>query len=251
MRIVIVDADTMNAKYLTFVLAEAGHREIVHAHNVGGGLQAVFAAATDLVLLDLALPEMDGVALCQMLRDRGYNGPVIFVTQGSTTQDKVRAFARGADDFVDRPFDPGELIARIGAVVRRTRHAAQQQSSTLLRFGDAELCMSDLTFQVGDQEPVRLTPTEMQILAHLMQSSGIPVSRNRLIERTWGVDFLHESNRVDVYIRRLREKIEPDPSAPVYLRTVRGVGYVFVPPGYPSPAGSGASARQCTAACGP
>ena len=154
----------------------------------------------------------------------------VFVTQGGTTQDKVRAFARGADDFVQRPFDPGELVARIGAVVRRAQHQARQQASTELRVGDATLSMSDLTFQVGDREPVRLTPTEMQILAHLMQSSGTPVSRKRLIERTWGVDFLHESNRVDVYIRRLREKIEPEPSSPIYVRTVRGVGYVFCPP---------------------
>ncbi|MFO7271800.1 response regulator transcription factor [Sphaerobacter thermophilus] len=230
MRIVIVDADAMNAKFLTFVLAEAGHREIIHANSVPAALRAVFSAETDLVLLDLALPEMDGIALCQTLRERGYTGPIIFVTQGGTTQDKVRAFARGADDFVQRPFDPGELVARIGAVVRRAQHQARQQASTELRVGDATLSMSDLTFQVGDREPVRLTPTEMQILAHLMQSSGTPVSRKRLIERTWGVDFLHESNRVDVYIRRLREKIEPEPSSPIYVRTVRGVGYVFCPP---------------------
>lgn len=230
MRIVIVDADAMNAKFLTFVLAEAGHREIIHANSVAAALRAVFSSETDLVLLDLALPEMDGVALCQTLRERGYTGPIIFVTQGGTTQDKVRAFSRGADDFVQRPFDPGELVARIGAVVRRAQQQTRQQTSTLLRVGNAALSMSDLTFQVGDREPVRLTPTEMQILAHLMQSSGTPVSRKRLIERTWGVDFLHESNRVDVYIRRLREKIEPEPSSPIYVRTVRGVGYVFCPP---------------------
>ncbi|MDI3341635.1 MAG: response regulator transcription factor, partial [Sphaerobacter sp.] len=155
---------------------------------------------------------------------------IIVVTQQRTTQDKVRAFTRGADDFVERPFDPPELVARISAVVRRCRRSESRLASTVLQVGSARLSMSHLTFQIDGQPPVRLTPTEMQLLALLMQSSMSPVSRSRLIERTWGIEFLHESNRVDVYIRRLREKIEPDPSSPIYVRTVRGVGYLFCPP---------------------
>lgn len=230
MRIVIVDADSMSGRLLQFVLGEAGHKDIVHARGVSEALEEVIGRETDAVILDMDLPDMTGVELCRELRARRYSGPIMFVSYAGTTQDKVSAFSNGADDFVVKPFDPEELVARLDAVVRRYKQADYQSLGTVLKAGDAELSIGQLTFCVEGRPPVRLTPTEMQILECLMRNVNITIRRDTLIERAWGCDFLIDTNRVDVYIRRLREKIERDPSRPEYIHTVRGVGYVFRPP---------------------
>ena len=233
MRIVVIDPDRMTGKLLHFVLTDAGHEAII-AKTAADGLHEVIGRETDAVLLetDLLAPGLDGFELCKELRARRYNGPLIFVTQRRDTQDKVRAFDYGADDYIIEPFDPLELVARVHSAARRFRHADFQALGTVLKAGDAELSIGELTFRVEGRIPTILTPTEMRMLECLMRNSNITISRDTLIERTWGYDFLGDSNRVDVYIRRIRKKVERDAAQPEYLHTIRGLGYVFRPPAW-------------------
>lgn len=233
MRIVVVDPDRMTSKLLHFVLTDAGH-DVVLAKNAADGLEQVVGRETDAVLIEVDLPGpgLDGYELCKELRARRYNGPLIFVTQRRETRDKLQAFDFGADDYIIEPFDALELVARVHSVARRFRNADYQALGTVLKAGDAELSIGELTFRVEGRQPTVLTPTEMRMLECLMRNSNITISRDTLIERTWGYDFIGDSNRVDVYIRRIRKKVELDPAQPEYLHTVRGLGYVFRPPAW-------------------
>jgi two-component system response regulator RegX3 len=226
MRIVVVDPDPMTAKLLRFVLGEAGH-EVQLTKTAKSALATVLEQETDALLLKTDLPDSDGWILCKELRGHRYTGPIIFVTKRNETQAKLRAFEHGADDFIAEPFDPAELVARVDAVSRRCKRADLQALGTLLKVGDAELSIGELTFRAQGRPPVYLTPTEMRMLECLMRNHGITISRDTLIERTWDHNFIGDSNRVEVYVRRVRKKIELDPAQPEYLHTVRGVGYVF------------------------
>jgi DNA-binding response OmpR family regulator len=213
MRTLVVHPDGMTAKLLRFILNESGH-EVVLLKRAEQCLRAARERETDAVLLTVALPDRDGFALCQELRKQRYPGPVIVLTPQEATSEKLRAFAAGADDVIE-------------AISRRCRPLEQQALGTVLTVGEAELSLSDLLFRVGDQEPVPLTPTELRLLECLMRNQGIIISRQRLTERIWGQDSFGESNRIDVYVRRVRKKIERDPDHPAYFQTVRGLGYRF------------------------
>ncbi|HUZ00242.1 MAG TPA: response regulator transcription factor [Thermomicrobiaceae bacterium] len=226
MHIVVVDPEPVQAKLLGFILQEAGHTVTL----VPTGTQAlatVPAHETAAVLLDAELPDMTGTDLCKELRARRYSGPMIFVSHRSHRNDKISAFDHGADDYVVEPYDPQELLARVDAVVRRCRHADFHPLGTVLKVGEVELSIGELTVRTDLGREITLTPTEMRILECLMRNSPITISRDTLIERTWGYDFAVEGNRVDVYIMRLRKKLEVDPARPQLLQTVRGIGYVF------------------------
>lgn len=229
MRVVVIDPEFMTARVLGFVLGEAGH-DVVLTSSASDALVEVTAQKTDVVLLEAELPDMNGCDLCKELRARRYNGPIIFVTHRNAIHEKVRAFDYGADDYVVEPFDPMELVARVAAVSRRCRQADYQALGTILTVGDVELSIGDLTVRIGDNPPVLLTPTEMRLLECLMRNAELTISRETLIVRTWGYDFVGESNRVDVYVSRLRKKVERDPAEPEYVQTVRGIGYVFRTP---------------------
>lgn len=229
MRSLVINPDPMTAKLIRFVLNEAGH-DVILATSAAEALREIKRQEIDAVILELDLPDRDGTELCQEFRHHLYTGPFIFLTKRYQTPDKLRAFAHGADDVIVDPFDPAELVARVEAVTRRYKQADQQALGTLLRVGDAELSIAELTFRSPGRPPVLLTPTEMRILECLMRNSQVTISRETLIERTWGYEFVGESNRVDVYIRRLREKIEREPGRPEYIHTIRGIGYVFRAP---------------------
>ncbi len=231
MRIVVVEPARLSGRVLEFVLADAGH-EVVLIATAAAALGAVIGRETDAVLLsaDLPRPGPDGYDLCKELRGRRYNGPLLFVTPSQAIDDKVRAFTVGADDYLVVPFDPRELLARVEAMVRRCRAADRQGLGTIVRVGDAELSLGDQSFRREGRVPETLTPVELRMLECLMRNQGITIGRETLIERVWGFDFLGDSNRVDVYIRRVRKKVEDNPDQPTYIHTVRGIGYVFRPP---------------------
>jgi two-component system, OmpR family, response regulator RegX3 len=225
-RIVIVDDDPVTAKVLRFVLEDEGYETVAVAR---GSLvfSEVVGRETHLVILDVNLPDIHGFDLCKELRARRYNGPIIFLTGRRDIADKLEGFRIGADDYMVKPFEPLELVARVGSVLRRFYRGDQQLQGTMLRAGDAELSIGNLTYSSSTVSPTLLTPTEMRILECLMRNHRIIISRETLIERVWGYEFIGDTNRVDVYIRRVRRKIEPDPATPRYLHTVRGIGYVF------------------------
>jgi DNA-binding response OmpR family regulator len=225
-RVVIVDDDPVGAKVIRFILEDEGYEAV----TVGRGSQAfqhVIGQQTDLVILDVNLPDFDGFHLCKELRARRYNGPLMFLSSRSEIADKLEGFRLGADDYLVKPFEPLELVARINSVIRRSKRVDEQALGTIVRVEDAELSIGELTYSSKTVQPTLLTPTEMRILECLMRNSRIVIGRETLIERVWGFDFLGDTNRVDVYIRRVRRKIELDPTAPQYLHTVRGIGYVF------------------------
>jgi two-component system response regulator RegX3 len=226
MRIVVVNPDRIMAKLMRFVLVEAGH-DAVLTRTADEAVNQIVNQATDAVLLDVDLPDGDGCQLCKTLRERHFSGPILFVSGRRDTKDKLRAFDCGADDYVVEPFDPQELVARIDVVARRCRRSPIQTPEATLRVGDAQLLISELAFKTPGRQPVLLTPTEMRLLECLMRNVGTTISREALIEHIWGYDFLGDSNRVEVYVARLRKKIETDPSEPEYLHTIRGLGYVF------------------------
>lgn len=183
----------------------------------------------DAILLDVAMPGMDGMSLCRELRQAGIDVPILMLTARDTDADKLRGFGSGADDYVTKPFSPVELVARVGAHVRRYRRFREQDRQAL-RFGD--LLIDPVARQVwkGGQE-VTLTPREFDLLLFLARHPHQVFTREQLFEAVWGERYLEaDSNTVTVHIRRLRSRLGDDPSQGAMIRTVWGVGYRFDPP---------------------
>ncbi len=226
--ILIVEDDPLLTKLLAFVLADAGYRTTALADSAAA-LHLLADETIHLALLDIGLPGVDGLALCSAIRHAHPDLPVIFLSGRAVLADKVAGFNSGADDYLAKPFEPQELLARIRAVLRRHQRAERNVYGLTIRVGDAVLDLQELGFTVPGRESVVLTPTEMKILECLMRNANAVIARETLIERTWGYDYEGTDNRVPVYIRRLRKKVEADPGNPIYLHTVRDVGYTFRP----------------------
>lgn len=225
---VLVEPDAAEARLLEFLLEEAGHP----VQLAGGAAEAVRLAldgGADALILEAELGASDGYSLCQELRGRGFKAPVLFLSQRGERADKLKAFDSGADDFLVKPYDPQELLARLESAARRFRNADHDLMGRLLRVGDVELSVGELAVTVGRRR-VFLSPTEARLLECLMRNSPITLSRDTLIDRAWPNDFASDTNRVDVYVARLRRKLERDSTRPEYIHTVRGMGYAFRPP---------------------
>lgn len=224
--ILVVDDDAITSKVLRYLLEDAGYRTTtLHDPRM---IDAVLQEqSVDLVLLDVMLPYVDGFTLCAALQRDHPNIPIIFLSARVTVQDKVAGLNQGADDYIEKPFQPAELLVRIKAVLHRYRRLDHGRDSTIVRVGEASLNIGRLQFSVGTRQPVLLTPTEMRILEHLMRNANTVIPRQSLIERLGRQHSPGVSNRIDVYVRRLRRKIERDPDDPTYIHTVRGVGYIF------------------------
>jgi len=198
---------------------------VVTADN---GRNALFVARQqkpDLILLDIMMPEMDGYEFVRVYR-KERDTPIILLTARLEETDKVLGLELGADDYVTKPFGMRELVARIRAVLRRSGQEAPQDA--VLRVADITLDKSNRLVQVGDRL-VHLTPSEFDLLAALMSAPGRVFSRDILLEQVQGVAFEGIERTIDVHIRNLRTKIEPDPRHPRYIETVFGVGYRFRP----------------------
>lgn len=226
MRIVVIHGSVMISKIVTFILSDAGH-DVVRAADETATISEVAEYETHAVVIGADAEHIDSYRLCKDLRATRYNGPVIFISHKSEPQAKLKAFQHGADDYLLEPFEPDEFLARIEAMARRCLHLDHQPMGAVVKVADAELSIGEMTFRREGHPAVMLTPTEMRLLERLMRNAGITISRDTLIERTWGFDYFGDSNRVDVYIARIRKKIEPDPAHPRFLHTIRGAGYVF------------------------
>lgn len=224
--LLIVQDDPATSNLLNALLPESGYRvtTLADPRAVGPFLRET---TVNLVLLDAALPYIDGFTLCATLRSEHPNIPVIFLSEHDTLRDKVVGFSKGADDYIGKPFDPTELLARIRAVLHRYRRVEGDQSEIVITVGDTSLDLGKLQFVAPERRPVLLTPTEVKLLECLMRNANAVVSRDTLIARTHGDYSPEGSNRTDVYIRRLRKKIEANPIDPSLIHTIRGVGYVF------------------------
>src|SRR5919202_1279323 len=206
------------------VLSDAGF--VVHTAADGdSGLTMALDVRPDLVVLDIGLPKRSGLELARELRDRAFLKPVLMLTARGTVSDKVSGLDAGADDYLAKPFDADELVARVRALLRRSTLRA---GDTVMRVGD--LTLDPLSRQVVRADhPVNLTQKEYALLEYLMRNAGRPVTREMITEQVWKQDYDPGTNIVDVYINYLRKKIDSDPSAPPLIHTVRGVGYVLSP----------------------
>jgi len=210
---------------ISFLLREEGY-EVVSADNGESALELVDREAPDLVILDVMMPHLDGFEVCRRIRQK-QDVPVIFLSAKGETVDKVAGLELGADDYLAKPFEPSELLARVKAVTRRAAAAAGEESQTLLTVAD--LTVDPLTNQAifADGSTVELTPIEFRLLHCLMRNAGRILSHDLLMSTVWGYNYEGYSNQIAVYIRRLRMKIEADPNQPKRLVTVRGLGYKF------------------------
>jgi two-component system, OmpR family, response regulator RegX3 len=227
-RILIVQHDPITCQIMNVAL-DAGEQQCVVARSGAEALAVFTERHTALLLLDTQLPDIDGFALLHALRVREYSGPVIFVSTLDALQTKLQAFRNGADDFLSIPFEPLELAVRVEAVLRRFRSAARAAAEAYIRVDDAELHLGTLTYRSDAVGPTLLGPTELRLLECLMRNARVAVSRAPLARHVWGYGVADGALRIDATVHRVRHVIEPEPTRPRYLHTVRGVGYMFQP----------------------
>lgn len=224
MRILVVDDDPIGGRMLQFLLSEQGYAVDI-VDNARGALSLVERNPPDLMLLDVNLPQLSGFEIYQRLRDQSYDFPVIFVTAKGELEDRLQGLRMGADDYICKPFQPAELAARVETVMRRYRRAITGEKQ--VHSDDMEIDVTALQVTLPSNRQVRLTPTEMKLLLHFIQHRGQTLSREELMTAVWGEAYAGESNIVDVYIRRLRRKIERDATNPELIQSARGVGYKY------------------------
>ena len=230
-RVLIVEDEKNIVDILRFNLQRSGY-EVLGAYDGQEGLRMALEENPDLILLDVMLPKMNGFDVCRALRDKGSNVPVIILTAREEESDKVLGLEIGADDYITKPFSMRELIARVGANIRRTAMTAVPAPAS-----DAMPVAGDLSINTDSHQVYRagqaidLTQREYELLTFLASHPNKVYSRIALMEQVWNYGYVGDDARtVDVTVRRLREKIEADPANPVYILTRRGAGYYFSVP---------------------
>ena len=223
-RILVVEDEESYRDPLTYQLTREGF-EVVEAADGNSALAAYDAEGADLVLLDLMLPGLSGTEVCRELRARG-DVPVIMLTAKDSEIDKVVGLELGADDYVTKPYSYRELLARVRAVLRRRQPngTAEHDEDGVLEVGPVRMDVERHTVAVGGVG-VALPLKEFDLLELLMRNAGRVLTRGQLIDRVWGADYVGDTKTLDVHVKRIRSKIEPDPGTPKYLLTVRGLGY--------------------------
>ncbi len=236
-RIAVIEDDPLQAESLEFILRQEGYAVAIAGTGEAGLALVRGTLAPDVVLLDVALPDLSGVELVRRLR-AGSGVPIIMLTARRQESDKITGLDAGADDYVTKPFNAGELLARIRAQLRRGNQRGPRSAGGDGIFDIGQLRVDSGTRRVtrGGQ-PIELSAREFDILHILAEAAGRVVQRDYLFTSVWGADFFGDERALDVYVRMLRKKIEPDPSCPTYLHTVRGVGYRLAEEA-PGPAGT-------------
>ncbi len=224
---VLVVEDDKNIADLIRLYMEKEGMECQTAGSGVEGMEKFQSLQPDLVLLDIMLPGMDGWAVCRKIRETSKT-PIIMLTAKGELEDKVNGLEMGADDYITKPFETKELLARVHAVLRRTG-GEEETAGRRLVFDKPKSLIIDLDSYelVVDGKRVDTPPKELELLFHLASSPNRVFTRNQLLDEVWGFDYFGDSRTVDVHIKRLREKIEDDPANPELLLTVWGVGYKF------------------------
>lgn len=240
-RILVVDDERPIAEILKFNLEKEGF-EVSLAFDGTEAVEKAFSEKPDLVILDVMLPRLNGLEVCELLRKESAV-PILMLTAKGEEEDKISGFELGADDYVTKPFSLRELIARVKALLRRTQSSSQEngsdepsdaRGSPYGRFESTQVIrLGELVIDLGAYEVTKagrrvdLTPREFELLRYLATKPGEVFTRKRLLQEVWGYEFYGDTKTVDVTVRRLREKVECDPSDPAYIQTKRGVGYYF------------------------
>ena len=225
--VLVVEDEPNLLAALEYSLEQEGY-DTLTATNGEAGLRIAMTGTPDLVILDVMLPSLDGMEVCRILR-RESNVPIIMLTAKSEEIDRVVGLELGADDYVTKPFSMRELLARIRNLLRRASRAIPSEFSSRSETIESENLVVDLTSHSAslNAAPLDMKPREFSLLALLMANRGRAFTRDQILERLWGHDYIGDSRTVDVHVRWLREKIEPDPSSPRRIVTIRGVGYRF------------------------
>ncbi len=222
-KILVVDDERVMVKGIKFNLENEGY-QVETGSDGEEAVEKARAGQFDLIILDLMMPKIDGLQACMKIREFS-NVPVIMLTAKGEDADKIIGFECGADDYITKPFNILELKARIRALLRRAGAAAQQQREASRLTQGAITLDLDERAAWRDGAPVELTAKEFDLMALLMQNPGRVYSRENLLNLVWGYEYIGEFRTVDVHIRRLREKLEPDPASPEHILTKWGVGY--------------------------
>jgi len=221
-RVLVVEDEESFSDALSYMLRREGFDAVVAA--TGPDALAEFdRGGADIVLLDLMLPGLSGTEVCRALRGRS-NVPIIMLTAKDSEIDKVVGLELGADDYVTKPYSARELVARIRAVLRRRSDAEPAADDAVLEAGPVRMDVERHVVSVAG-EPVSLPLKEFDMLEYLLRNAGRVLTRGQLIDRVWGSDYVGDTKTLDVHVKRLRAKLEPDPAVPTFLLTVRGLGY--------------------------
>ncbi len=227
-KILIIEDEKLISDILKFSLEKEGYKVFTSYDGIQG-IQSTKDNKPDLILLDIMLPEKDGFEVCKEVR-KITNNPIIMLTAKDTELDKVLGLEMGADDYVTKPFSNRELMVRIKANLRRNNSNDNLEVISKKIVID-EIAIDNLTYVVKKREKIiELTHREFELIYYLAKRKGIVLTREHLLQAVWGYDYLGDVRTVDVTIRRLREKVEDNPSEPKYIITKRGLGYVFINP---------------------
>jgi two-component system response regulator RegX3 len=225
-RVLVVEDEESFSDALSYMLRKEGF-EVSVAGTGPAALAEFDRAGADIVLLDLMLPQMSGTEVCRRLRTRS-RVPIIMITARDSEIDKVVGLEIGADDYVTKPYSPRELVARIHAVLRRRSADAAEPAGPTLSSGPVRMDVDRHVVTVNGDH-VQLPLKEFELLELLLRNAGRVLTRGQLIDRIWGADYVGDTKTLDVHVKRLRSKVEPEPSSPRHIVTVRGLGYKFEP----------------------
>jgi len=231
-KILVVDDESSIVTLLQYNLEQAGFL-VDTAVDGQQGYDSVFENKPDLIILDLMLPKMDGMEVCKALRIKGINTPIIMLTAKDDEFDKVLGLELGADDYMTKPFSPREVTARVKAVLRRTQQVVQEiepvVNESSFEFGSLQVYPERFEVLLNE-EALEFTPKEFELLVHLMENKNRVLTRDQLLSAVWNYDFAGDTRIVDVHISHLRDKIEENSRKPMFIKTIRGLGYKFEEP---------------------
>ncbi|MGX9135547.1 response regulator [Rummeliibacillus sp. JY-2-4R] len=233
-RILVVEDEISIATLLQYNLNQAGY-DVITANDGQDGLNKAISEKPDLILLDLMLPKLDGMEVCKELRMKKINTPIIMLTAKDEEFDKVLGLELGADDYMTKPFSPREVMARVKAVLRRSRVIEETH--------DEEPALGEKTYHIGhlniypdrfeaflDETLLEFTPKEFELLMYLIENKNRVLTRDQLLSAVWHYDFAGDTRIVDVHISHLRDQIEENSRKPKFIKTIRGLGYKFEEP---------------------
>ncbi|SHH69462.1 MULTISPECIES: response regulator transcription factor [Virgibacillus] len=226
-KILIVDDEKSIVTLLNFNIEKAGFVTDV-AYDGYEAVQKAQSNNYDLIVLDLMLPEMDGMDVCRYLRNNQINTPILMLTAKDEEFDKVLGLELGADDYLTKPFSPKEVVARIKAILRRAKRV-EKSNFSFIQVGDLTVFPERYEAEMAGKV-ITFTRKEFELLYYLAKNKGKVISRDQLLSGVWDYDFVGDTRIVDVHVSHLRDKIEPDSKKPVYIKTVRGLGYKLEDP---------------------
>ncbi|WP_335872245.1 response regulator transcription factor [Bacillus sp. 2205SS5-2] len=231
-KVLVVDDEKSIVTLLQYNLVQAGY-EVITAFDGEEGKNRAIEDKPDMILLDLMLPKLDGIEVCKQLRQFKVMTPVLMLTAKDDEFDKVLGLELGADDYMTKPFSPREVVARVKAILRRSQAvieiAQQEEQLDFLKIGELKVYPEQYEAYFRDQL-LELTPKEFELLMFLVKNKGRVLTRDQLLSAVWKYDFAGDSRIVDVHISHLRDKIESNTKKPLYIKTIRGLGYKMEEP---------------------